>query len=127
MIGSSGYVMFFMKHLSFSPFNIRKWCLGLDRSIEETLKTLDKLVVSPEELAHWCDVLESAARDNCKIMRLKFNYCPDKKSIEFIVEDTKSRDCLVKSIETNLPLIPESLQGFFSVFKYDLKNMKFDG
>jgi hypothetical protein len=47
--------------------------LGLDRSIEETLKTLDKLVVSPEELAHWCDVLESAARDNCKIMRLKSN------------------------------------------------------
>jgi hypothetical protein len=33
---------------------------------------------------------------------------------------------LVKSVEIHLPLIPESLQGFFSVFKYNLKNVKFE-
>ncbi|HJR86011.1 MAG TPA: hypothetical protein VJ772_11680 [Nitrososphaeraceae archaeon] len=87
------------------------------------------LVISPKELAHWCDVIESAAKNNCEdnMAKIIFSYCPDKKSIGFYINDAKSRDCLVKSIETNLPLIPESLQGFFSVFKYDLKNLKFDG
>jgi hypothetical protein len=58
--------------------------------------------------------------------KLIFSYLADKKSMEFFVKDTKSRDCLVRSIEIHLPLIPESIQGYFSVFKYDLKNMKFD-
>jgi hypothetical protein len=102
--------------------------LGLDRNIEDIIKNLDKLVISPEELAHWCDVIETAAKNICedKSDKIKFSYCPDKR-IEFHVKDAKSRNCLVNSIETNLPLIPESLLGFFGVFKYNLKNLKFDG
>jgi hypothetical protein len=46
--------------------------------------------------------------------------------MKFFVKDPKARDCLVKSIEIHLPSIPESLQGFLSVFKYNLKNVKFD-
>ena len=102
--------------------------MGLDRSIEETLKTLDKLVVSPEILAHWCLVIETYAKNKCKDKtdKIRFSYCPDKRTIDFYVMDAKSRDCLVKTIETHLPSMPESLQGFFSVFKYNLKNLIFD-
>ena len=46
--------------------------------------------------------------------------------MKFFVKDPKSRDDLVKSVEVHLPLIPESLQGFFRVLKYNLKKVKFD-
>ena len=48
-----------------------------------------------------------------------------KKSLNSLM-DAESGDNLVKSIQIHLPLIPESVQGFFSVFKYNLKNIKFD-
>lgn len=101
----------------------------MDRNIKEILKTLDKIVVSPEKLAHWTSAIETTAKSMCNgdSEKIKFSYSVDKKSMEFFVKDAKSRDCLVRSIEIHLPLIPESLQGYFSVFKYDLKNVKFDG
>ena len=103
--------------------------LALDRTIEETLKSLDKIVVSPEKLAHWTSAIEITAKSMCndESEKIKFSYSVDKKSMEFFVKDAKSRNYLVKSIEIHLPSIPESLQGYFSVFKYDLKNLKFDG
>ncbi|RPI81416.1 MAG: hypothetical protein EHM34_08665 [Nitrosopumilales archaeon] len=101
----------------------------MDRNIKEILKTLDKIVVSPEQLAYWTSAIETTAKSMCDVEsgKINFSYSVDKKSMEFFVKDAKSRDCLVKSIEIHLPLIPESIQGYFSVFKYDLKNMKFDG
>ena len=102
--------------------------MGLDSKIEQDLKTLDKIVVSPEKLAHWTNAIETTAKnmsDNGE--KIRFKYYADKKSMKFFVKDSKSRDYLVKSIEIHLPSIPESLQGYFSVFKYDLKNLKFDG
>jgi hypothetical protein len=100
----------------------------LDRNINEILKTLDKIVVSPEQLVYWTSAIETTAKSMCDAEggKIIFSYSADKKSMEFFVKDAKSRDCLVKSIEIHLPLIPESIQGYFSVFKYDLKNMKFD-
>jgi len=61
-----------------------------------------------------------------KIGKIAFEYFPDEKVIKFYVKDAKSRDNLLKSVEIHLPLMPESLQGFFSVFKYNLKNVKFN-
>jgi hypothetical protein len=52
-------------------------------------------------------------------------YC-DERINRFFVRDTNSMDNLVKSIQVHLPLLPESVQSFFSVFKYNLKNVKFD-
>ena len=46
--------------------------------------------------------------------------------MKFFVKDPKSRDDLAKSVEVHLPLIPESLQGFFRIFKYNLKKVKFE-
>lgn len=99
-----------------------------DRTIQEILKTLDNLVVDPDDLAHWTMSIETTARsmNKDKTGKIEFEYYPNEKIIEFFVRDAESRDNLVKSVEIHIPLIPESLQGFFSVFKYNLKNIKFD-
>jgi len=57
---------------------------------------------------------------------ITFEYYPEEKFMKFFVKDAKSRDDLVKSIQIHLPLIPESVQGFLTVFKYNLKNVKFN-
>ena len=98
-----------------------------DRSIEEILKTFDKLAVNPERLAHWTSAIETTAKTMCNEKMVKSHSSKaDGKLIKFFVKDTKARDCLVRSIEIHLPSIPESLQGFLSVFKYNLNNVKFD-
>jgi hypothetical protein len=100
-----------------------------DRSIEEILKTLDKLAVSPDELEHWTMSIETTAKgmsNNDEGDKIDFEYYPEEKVMKFFVKDAKARDDLVKSVEIHLPLIPESLQGFFSVFRYNLKNVEFD-
>ena len=98
-----------------------------DRTIQEVLKTLDRLVEDPQELEHWTTVVETTAKsiDDDNDHKIQFEYYPDEKLIKFHVKDAKSRDSLLKSIEMHLPLIPESVQGFFSVLKYNLKNTKF--
>jgi hypothetical protein len=99
-----------------------------DRSIEEILKTLDKLAVSPDELEHWTMSIETTAKgmSDDEGDKIDFEYYPEEKVMKFLVRDAEARDDLVKSVEIHLPLIPESLQGFFSVFKYNLKKVEFD-
>ena len=60
-----------------------------------------------------------------KADKTDFEYYPEEKVMKFYVRNAKSRNDLVKSVEIHYPLIPESLQGFFSVFKYNLKNVTF--
>ena len=99
-----------------------------DKTIVEILKTIDKLADNPDELSYWTSAVESTAKKMCedKSENIVFAYCPDEKAMSFFLKDNRCRDCLVKSVELHLPLIPESLQGFFTVFKYNLKNAKFD-
>jgi hypothetical protein len=100
----------------------------MDRSIEEILKTFDKLPVNPDDLAHWTSAIESTAKIMCndKNGKITFKYNAAEKSMKFFIKDPNARDCLVKSIAIHFPSIPESLQGFLSVFKYNLKNLRFD-
>ena len=58
--------------------------------------------------------------------KIIFQYCPEERVTRFFVKDSEARDCLVKSIEIHLSLVPEMLQGSFSVLKYNLKYIKFD-
>jgi hypothetical protein len=99
-----------------------------DRTIQEILRTLDKVVVDASELARWTWSIEATAKSmsHDENDNITFEYYSDEKIIKFFVKDAKSRDDLVKSIQIHLPLIPESVQGFFSVLKYNLKNVKFD-
>jgi hypothetical protein len=92
--------------------------------MEEILKTLDKLPVDPEKLAHWTSAIEITAKNMCddKNGKITFMYRADEKSMKFFVKDAEARDCLSRSVEIHLPFIPESLQGFLSLFKYNLKN-----
>jgi hypothetical protein len=97
-----------------------------DRTLEEILKTLDKIVDNPDDLEHWTLSIETAAKDmgDYKRDKIDFEYYRDERVMKFFVKDAKSRDDLVNSVEVHLPLIPESLQGFFRVFKYNLKISK---
>jgi hypothetical protein len=99
----------------------------MEKSIQEILNVFDKLPY-PDDLAYWTTAIESTAKNMSKDKtgRIKFRYDIDDKAMKFFVKDSKSRDCLVRSIEIHLPSIPETLQGFFSVLKYNLKNVKFD-
>ena len=98
------------------------------RLSEEILKTLDRIVDNPDDLEHWTMSIETAAKDmgDDKRDKIDFEYYPDERVMKFFVKDAKSRDDLVKSVEVHLPLIPETLQGFFRVFKYNVKKVKFD-
>ena len=98
-----------------------------DRTIQEILKTLDKIAVSPDDLEHWTMSIETTAKrmSSDKADKTHFEYYPEEKVMKFYVNNAKSRNDLVKSVEIHYPLIPESLQGFFSVFKYNLKNVTF--
>ena len=99
----------------------------IDRTIQEILKTLDKIAVSPDDLEHWTMSIETTAKSMSidKADKTEFEYYPEEKVMKFYVKNAKSRNDLVKSVEIHYPLIPESLQGFFSVFKYNLKNVTF--
>ena len=98
-----------------------------DRTIQEILKTLDKIAVNPDDLEHWTMSIEATAKSMSidRADKTEFEYYPEEKVMKFYVRNAKSRNDLVKSVEIHYPLIPESLQGFFSVFKYNLKNVKF--
>ncbi|MGV8107651.1 MAG: hypothetical protein ACP5OH_07765 [Nitrososphaerota archaeon] len=100
----------------------------MDQSIEEILKSIHKISYDPDELAYWTTAVETTAKQMCqnKECKIEFVYGPEEKSMRFFLKDDECRDCLVESIEIHLPLMPTSLQGFFSVFKYNLKKVKFD-
>ena len=101
----------------------------MDRTIQEILLTLDRLVEDPDDLEHWTMSIETTAKNMNKDKsdkKIEFEYYADEKLIKFFVKDAESRDNLVKSVEMHLPLIPEALQGFFTIFKYNLKNVQFE-
>jgi hypothetical protein len=85
-----------------------------DRSIEEILKTLDKVAVSPYVLEHWTMSIETTAKDmsNDEGDKINFEYYPEEKVMKFFVKEAKARDSLVKSVEIHLPLIPEPFKVF---------------
>ena len=98
-----------------------------ENSIDEMLKTLSKLPINVDVLCHWIAAIEITAKHMCNDMKdnIVFEYSAEN-PLKYYVKDSRSRDCLVKAIEINLPFIPELLQGFFSVFKYNLKNVDFN-
>ena len=76
-----------------------------DKTIQEILLTLDKVVVDASELARWTWSIETTAKSmsDDKSGNITFEYLSDEKIIKFFVRDAKSRDNLVKSIQIHLP------------------------
>jgi hypothetical protein len=99
-----------------------------DRTIQEVLQTLHKIVVDKSDLARWTLSIEKAAKilNKDKSDNITLEYHCDERINRFFVRDALSRDNLVKSIQVHMPLLPESVQSFFSVFKYNLKKLTFD-
>jgi hypothetical protein len=98
-----------------------------DKSIQDILEIFDKLPVYPDQLYHWTEAIQSTSQNMCEDKtKIKFRYELEDKAMKFYLKDSKARDCLVKSIEIHLTSVPEVLQGFFSVLKYNLKNVKFE-
>jgi hypothetical protein len=98
-----------------------------DRSLDDVLESIVKIPTNHDQLAHWIISIEITAKHLCddKHGDVMLKLTEDKK-IDYYLKDRKSRDCLVKAIEIHLRTMPESLQGVFSVLKYNLKNLKFD-
>jgi hypothetical protein len=62
----------------------------LDRGIEETIRSLDKIVFSPEELSHWMTSTEVTARhmyDDKDGEKIIFQHSPDEKVTRFFVKN----------------------------------------
>ena len=99
-----------------------------DRTIQEILQTLHKIVVDRSDLARWTLSIEKAAKilNKDKSDNITLEYYCDERINRLFVRDAISRDNLVKSIQVHMPLLPESIESFFTVFKYNLKNVKFD-
>jgi hypothetical protein len=84
-----------------------------DRSIQDVLQSLGKVVIDTDELARWTWSIEATAKSMSEDKNdITFEYFSDEQIIKFFVKDAKSRDNLLKSIQIHLPLIPESVQGF---------------
>ena len=94
--------------------------------MDEILKSISKIPINHEQLGHWVRSVEITAKHlrNDRDNKIIFKYT-EQKGVDYFLVDLKSRDCLIKAIEIHLPQIPEGLQGFFSVLKYNLKNTKF--
>jgi len=58
----------------------------MDRNIKEIIKTLDKIVVSPEKLAHWTSAIETTAKSMCngESEKIKFSYSVDRNQWNFL-------------------------------------------
>lgn len=99
-----------------------------DKTIQEVLQTLHKVVEDRSDLARWTLSIEKAAKilSKDKSDKITLEYYCDERVNRFFVGDVFSRDNLVKSIQVHMSLLPESVQSFFSVFKYNLKHLKFD-
>ena len=98
------------------------------KGINKVLDVIVKLSNNPQELRHWTNAIQTTAKHMCKDTknRMMFKMTEDCKR-RYVLMNFKSRDCLVKSIEIHLPWLPEMLQGLFSVLKYELKNVNFEG
>lgn len=103
-----------------------KFGLGV-KGLDEAIKELDILSkgVSPEELMKWSRTIEATAKKLCNDSEDKIVFKQlDGKQLQFSIKDKKSRDCLVKAIETHYDSMPIMLQGFYSLVKHKLINQE---
>jgi len=96
------------------------------KALHEVVKELDKLAksVNPEKLTEWTRTVQVTANNLCKGSEKKivFKYINGKKLV-LTLNNTKSKDCLIKAIETHFNSMPFYIQGFFILLRYRLTNL----
>lgn len=98
------------------------------KDMDDITKAIDKLSkgIDPQELGRWAKTCEIMARKLCNDKLSDIILRGQGKELDISVKDKKSADCLVKAIESNLPLMPLFVQGVFTKLASDLRQAKFD-
>jgi len=96
--------------------------------MDDVLRSLDKLSkgIDPQELERWAKTCETMAKKFCNDKLHDITLRARDKELDLSIKDMKSAQCLVKAIETNLPLMPLFIQGVFTKLASDLKQAKFN-
>jgi hypothetical protein len=92
------------------------------------MRSIDKLSkgIDPQELARWAKTCETMAKKLCNDKLYGIILRSQGKELDVSIKDRKSADCLVKAIESNLPLMPLFIQGVFTKLASDLRQAKFN-
>jgi len=95
--------------------------------MDDSMRSIDKFSkgIDPEELARWCKTCETGAKKICNDRLHDITLRSHGKELDISLKDKKSADCLVKAIETNLPLMPLFIQGVFTKLATDLRKANF--
>ncbi len=98
------------------------------KGMDDITKAIDKLSkgIDPQELARWAKTCETMARKLCNDNLSDIILRSQGKELDISVKDKKSADCIIKVIESNLPLMPLFVQGMFAKLASDLRQAKFD-
>lgn len=98
------------------------------KGMDDIMKSLDKLSkgLDPQELARWAKTCETEARKLCGDKLSDIILRSQDKELDISVKDKTSADCLVKAIESNLPLMPLFVQGVFTKLASDLRQANFN-
>lgn len=98
------------------------------KGMDDIMRSLDKLSkgIDPQELTRWAKTCETMARKLCNDKLSDIILRSQGKELDISVKDKKSADCVVKAIESNLPLMPLFVQGVFTKLASDLRQAKFN-
>ncbi len=102
---------------------------GLDNNeFNKVIESLSQLAkdIDPQELSHWVGRIEYSAKRMCDDSKDKilFKHTTGRQ-LEYQVKDSKSRDCLVKSIEGHLTSVPLLIRQVLEKIKENLKCLNF--
>ena len=96
------------------------------KALDEVVRGLDKSAksVNPEKLTQCTRTVQATANNLCEGSENKivFKYINGKKLV-LTLKNTKSKDCLIKAIETHFNSMPFFTQAFFSLLRYRLTNL----
>ncbi len=97
------------------------------KGMDDIMRSLDKLSkgIDPQELSRWAKTCEAMAKKNCGDKLHDITLRAIDKELDISLKDKKSAKCLVRAIETNLPLMPLFIQGVFTKLASDLRQAKF--
>lgn len=96
------------------------------KGMNNIMRSFDKLSngIDPQELARWAKTCETMAKNLCNDNMHDITLRGRDEELDLSIKDKKSAECLVKAIESNLPLMPLFIQGMFTKLASDLRGAK---